>query len=435
MEVEFAMIGWRGSCLTLLAALVVGAALAILDGCEKRGSQVHATVEDRPGSPTTVYVAAVNSSAADRSSADFVCMGRNDEIIISRAVELLERGGTLKLADGDYYVDSFPYEGNTAIFFGYNNGQARTINVVGGTENKSYNTRFGVAIHVTGRAFAAMADGGTYRVFKGAERKPKAPGDFFTYTHVNNVNFRDIYILFHDASKPLRGIDGTGFGNMYLCMVGIYTERYFKDRFMHEKPAMPVRGSIGVVSVPGSNDEASRVGYDYVNVGGLHTGFLFQGADHLVLKCCSAARCCYGYRTVSGSPKTMTWINCCDEGNTHLPYFEGKGHLTAIDFNIERFNAAYIPDSPDATGPHAAEKEIGNWHGFISYTLQGRAFGLERFWKDGHGINFKTKNLDHSLSERPANPEYLETYFDKFTNKTITWNGREWVDAMGKVVE
>ena len=131
----------------------------------------------------------------------------------------------------------------------------------------------------------------------------------------------------------------------------------------------------------------------------------------------------------------MTWINCCDEGNTHLPYFEGSGHLTAIDFNIERFNHTYIPDSPDATGPYAVEKEPGNWHGFISYTLQGKAFGLKRLWKDGHGVNFKTMNLDHSLSERPSNPEYLETHFDKSTNKTITWNGKEWVDAMGNAVE
>ena len=429
--------GWRGLRLTLLAAVFAGAveAATSADAQPEADGQVLATLEGRPGSPSTVYVAAASSSAADRSAADFVCTGTNDEIVISRAVELLERGGTVKLADGDYYVDSFPYEGNTAIFFGYNNGQARTINVVGGTENKSYNTRFGVGIHVTERAFAKMDAAGPYCVFRGTQRKPKAPGAFFTYTHVNNVNIRDIYILLHDASRPVRGIDGSCFGNMHLCMIGIYTERYFEDRFMHVKPGAPARGCIGVVSVPGSNDEASRVGYDYVNVGGLHTGFLFQGVDHLVMKACTAARCCYGYRCVRGSPKTMTWINCCDEGNVHLPYFEGRGHLTAIDFNIERFNAAYIPDSSEMTGPYAGEKEPGSWHGFISYTLQGKAFGLKRFWKEGHGVNFRTVNLDHSLAERPTDPEYLETIFDKRTNRTLTWNGSFWVDAMGTKAE
>ena len=168
-----------------------------------------------------------------------------------------------------------------------------------------------------------------------------------------------------------------------------------------------------------------------MNVGGLHTGFLFQGVDYLVLNNCTTARCCYGYRTTGGAEKTMTWINCCDEGNTHLPFFGGSGHLTAIDFNIERFNAAYIPDSPDGGGTAAREETPGAWHGSISYTMQGEAFGLHRFWDDGHGLNFRTENLNHSRLERPEYPEYLETYFDKAMNKTLTWNGSHWVDSMG----
>ena len=73
----------------------------------------------------------------------------------------------------------------------------------------------------------------------------------------------------------------------------------------------------------------------------------------------------------------------------------------------------------------------GSWLGYISYTMQGKAFGLKRFWAEGSGINFRTVNLNHTLSNRPEFPEYLETYFDKKTNKTLTWNGRIWVDAMG----
>lgn len=394
-----------------------------------------AAIAERPGSPTTIRVAAANSSDPDKRNADFVCSGTNDEAVLNKAIELLTRGGTLRLADGDYYIDAFANEGNTAVTFGFNGGRARTINVVGGTENKSYNTRFGVGIHVTKKAMDSMDQNGTYSVFCGTAKKPRARGVFFVFTFVNNVNFRDIYILFSDASKPVRGIDGSCFGNMQLEMVGVYTERYFNDRFLHEKPATPARGSIGVVSCRSSNDEGSRIGYDFVNVGGMHTGFLFQGVDHLVLRSCTAARCCYGYRTVKEGYKTMTWINCCDEGNTHLPFFGGLGHLTAIDFNIERFNAAYIPDSPDGGGTAAMEKKPGAWHGFVSYTMQGCAFGLHRFWQDGHGLNFRTENLDHSRSERPKWPEYLETYFDKRTNKTLTWNGAMWVDAIGNKVE
>ena len=392
----------------------------------------HADISSRVGSPVTIRVAAANSSAGDKEAADFVCTGTNDEMILNHAIGLLVKGGTVRLADGDYHIDAFANEGNSSIIFGYNGGRARTINIEGGTENKSYNTRFGVGIHVTERAFSTIRSNATYRVFYGTKKRPPAPGVFFSMTHVNNVNFSNFYLLLHNASKPVVGIDGSCFGNMYLHQLGIYTERYFQDRFLHVKPAPPVRGSIGVISVPSSNDEMSRIGYDFVNVGGMHTGFLFQGVDHLVMRSCSAARCCYGYRTFPGrAAKTLTMLNCCDEGNAHLPYFDGTGHLTAIDFNIERFNADYIPDSPEDTGPYAAEVRPGSWHGFVSYTLQGEAFGIVKFWKNGHGINFHTENLNHSHVKRPVHPEFLETYFDRDTNRTLTWNGTIWVDAMG----
>ena len=418
---------------TLRARLVADGQVLSLDARPVASAAISPAA---PDSPQTVRVAAANSSEAEKAAADFVCTGTNDEAVLTKAVETLTRGGTLKLADGDYCIDAFPCEGNTAVLFGYNEGRARTINVVGGTENKSYNTRFGVGIHVTEKAISAMDPKDTYRLFCGTAKKPKAPGVFFKYTFVNNVNFRDIQILFHDASKPWRGIDGSCFGNMHIDMVGVYTEQYFNDRFLHKKPATPAKGSIGVVSCRGSNDEASRVAYDWVNVGGMHTGFLFQGVDHLVMKACTAARCCYGYRATTGTPKTMTWINCCDEGNTYLPFLGGKGHLTAIDFNIERFNAAYISDDPDGEKEHAAvEAKPGSWHGYISYTMQGKAFGVNRFWADGSGHNFRTVNLDQSMTSRPENPEYLETYFDKTTDKTLTWNGEMWVDAMGNRVD
>ena len=382
--------------------------------------------------PKNVKIAAANSSAADKADADLVCTGKNDERMFNTAISRLKRGGTLKMADGDYFFDAFGEEGDTAVIFGFNDGIARTITIEGTTENKSYNTRFGVAIHVTETAVKAAHGGGRKFVFKGTARRPASKGDFFTMTHVNNVNFSNFYILFHDASAPICGISGSGFGSMFISLVGIYTERYFDDRFLHRKPATPVEGSVGVISLHESNDEMARVGYEFVNVGGLHTGFLFDGVDHLVMKDCSAARCCYGYATRNRGSKTLTMINCCDEGNSYLPRFGGSGHLTAIDFNIERFNAAYIPDCPGGTIDHRASEETpGAWHGFISYTLQGEAFGIQNFWANGAGMNFRTVNLDHSLTERPQHPEYLETYFDRKTGQTLTWNGEMWLNAFG----
>ena len=393
---------------------------------------------DLVGAPTMVRVAAANSPAAEKSAADFVCTGMNDESVINKAIAMLVRGGTVVLADGDYSIDAFPHEGNTAVLFGYNDGLTRVVTVEGTTEGKVYGAYRGATLHVTKRAMDAMdAKKGPYRVFFGAGKIPQGPGDTYTYTHVNNVNFKNFRVLFHDASKPLIGIDGRHFGSMELDMIGIYTERYFPDRYEHLKPATPAKGSIGVYSLPSSNDESARNRYNEVNVGGLYIGFAIDRVDHLVMTGCMAARCVYGYWAKCGTAKTMTWINCCDEGCRHMPYFGGaRGHLTAIDFNVERFNAAYIPEDPSgAAGGPSKEEKPGAWHGYISYTLQGKAFDLRRFWAKGSGRNFRTENLDHSRMERPKFPEHLETYFDKKTKKTLTWDGSSWVDAMGNAVK
>ena len=359
----------------------------------------------RPEPPAEVVVAAADSRAFEKQAADFVCTGRNDERVINGAIALLTRGGTVRLADGNYYVDAFESEDNSAIFFGYNEGDARVVTVRGTTENKGYNTRHGVTIHVTKAAMDRMDPEATYRVFYGAGRKPKAPGDFFTYTHVNNANFSNFFLFLDNASRRLVGIDGRHFGSMELDLIGIYQKSYFNDRFMHiGAPSIPCDGTVGVYSVPGSNDEMARGRYNEVNVGGLYRGFVMDEVDHLVMTGCAACRCVYGYWFERGTPKTTTVINCCDEGNTHLPRFCGKGgHVTMLDFNIERFNAAFIPvDCKDASDAHGASEETpGSWKGFISYTLQGTAFGLgtgnwnpARFWEPGHGAGFRTVDLN-----------------------------------------
>ncbi|MCQ2380180.1 MAG: hypothetical protein MJ025_04585 [Victivallaceae bacterium] len=382
-----------------------------------------------------VVVAASNSPKTARREADYVCKGRHDEVVINHAIRRLPHGGTLRLMDGDYYIDGFDCKDHTAIRFGSNGGCARVINVTGTTENKSYNTRHGVTLHVTEHAFSKVPAGTECRVFGGSPRKPDAEGAFYTYTHVNNVNFENFYIYLPDASRPVVGIDARNFGSSYVRQVGVYTANYFHDRFMHLKPATPVPGCIGFYSCPGSNDEMARIGYDTANAGGLHTGFVLDGVDHLVMKTCTAARCCRGYE-FRDIRKTLTVLNSSDEGNAHLPHFSGAGHVSMIDFNIERFNADFMPDDPAGDGRRGATVEKGaKWRGTISYTLQGGAFGLKRFFEPGCGMDFRVTNEDHSPVERPENPEYLETYFDRASNRSFTWNGSEWVDSSGAAAQ
>ena len=52
----------------------------------------------------------------------------------------------------------------------------------------------------------------------------------------------------------------------------------------------------------------------------------------------------------------------------HLPVFRGKGQVSMIDFNVERFNAVFIPDDPARlcrAEPHATEKNPGDGCGII----------------------------------------------------------------------
>jgi hypothetical protein len=382
-----------------------------------------------------IIIAAIDSCEADKNRADVVCSGQYDELVINEQIAKLTNGGTVQFLDGNYYIDSFPSEDNTAIYFGYNDGRARVVNVVGDTENKGYNTDYGVCFHVTKRALDCCKEGESYHVFFGTEQKPEAEGDFFTFTFVNNVNFSNFYIYLYDASKPIVGIDCTHFGSAEIHQVGVFTEAFFRDRFVHLKPATPCKGCIGIRTCIHSNDEMARMGMDTMDIGGLYIGYDFCGVDHMIARNCTAARCCFGFR-FAYSYKTLTLINCADEGNTHLPLFSGKGQLTAVDFNIERFHDDVIPDDPEGdTDPYAREVQTGRWHGFISYTMQGDAFGLTHFWKDGHGRNFTTVNLKQQRISRLEHPEYLATYFDTATNKTLTWNGEIWVDAMGNPAE
>ena len=351
----------------------------------------------------TIRLAAVNSSAPDRDAADFVCTGENDERLFNKAVSLLPLGGRIVLADGDYYFDACTNEGRSAVFLDYNQGRARVITFAGVTDSKAYNTRYGAGIHVTEKAMRAMDTNHVYRVFFGSSTRPPRgdfgpyPGDFYTYTHVNNLRLENMQILFHDASKPLRGVDASNFGSIYMKKVYIYAENYFRDRFMHiGRPDIPIAGTVGVWSTGGSNDEAAEIRYDHVQVGGLHTGFVFNGVDHLIMEVCGACRCVQGYDFRRGA-KTLTVINCADEGNTYLPRFRGKGsHVTMIDFNIERFNEKFIPVDPEPgrTEHRATEEFPGTWHGEVTYTLQGGCFGFKKgatqFWAPGCGGNVRT---------------------------------------------
>ena len=399
--------------------------------------------EDFFDSPSRhVFVAAYNSPARDQKRADYVCTGTNDELVIQQAVndQRIRYGGTLQLLDGTYYIDSFPNtdsDGNhvAILFGGYASDNARVLDVTGTTRNKGYNSEWGVSIHVTPSAIAAMNNTDTYVIFKGINTRPSNYPD---YTFINTVNFYKLNIYIGEAEKKMVGIDMTYFGASFLEDIQVWTESYNAKRMNHQKPLTPVEGSIGIKTMNGSNDMC-RVRWSFVTCCGMHKGFVVRSVDHLIMMNCAACRCVYGFYFENGTPKaSLTLISCIDEGCVHLPYFGGSGHITAFSFAVERFNYRYYPDDPAGnTEFYAQEATPGNWIGTIEYTIQGwsSADGTiltgtdQHFWKSGQGRKIRTRNLnsDHTGYSQPNAGEYLERYFDTTNNVWKTWNGSAWI--------
>ncbi|KKW72741.1 neck passage structure protein [Lactococcus cremoris] len=386
-----------------------------------------------PLKDTNITLAASNSSDLDKSRADFIGTGTNDELMFNNAITALVYGGTIKLLDGDYYIDSFPYHNNSAVYF-ENNGYARTINFEGSTENKSFLSDYGVSIHVTKTAFDSTVSGEDYNVFIGSETT--IPIGVWQGLP-NNVNFKNFYLFFDTSQKQMVGINGQYFGSMYLEQIGVYSKNYFNDRFDRHKPVTPAINSIGIISVNGANDEMARIGMDTVNVGGLGTGIIVARAEHLIMRNSTVSRCVIGYQFIGNSDKPLTLINNADEGNTHLPQFKGRGLITSIDFSIERLDADAMPDDPTGnTNPCAVEQTPGAWKGFFDYNIQGSALGIRNFWSPESGKNIKTRNInsDKFGTTNPANPDYLQEFFRTDLNKKVIYNGSGWYDAAGNVV-
>lgn len=400
--------------------------------------------EDFFDSPSRcVFVAAYNSPARDQKRADYVCTGTNDELVIQQAVndQRIRYGGTLQLLDGTYYIDSFPNTDSDGhhvaiLFRGAASDNARVLDVTGTTRNKGYNSEWGVSIHVTSTAIAAMNNTDTYVIFKGTNTRPSLYPD---YTFINTVNFYKMNIYIGEAEKKMVGIDMTYFSASFLEDIQVWTESYNAKRMNHKKPLTPVVGSVGVKTMNGSNDMC-RVRWSFVTCCGMHKGFVVRSVDHLIMMNCAACRCVYGFYFENGTPKaSLTLISCIDEGCVHLPYFGGSGHITAFSFAVERFNYRYYPDDPSGnTEFYAQEATPGNWIGTIEYTIQGWSSAngttltgtAQHFWKDnGSGKCIRTRNLnsDHTGYSQPNAGEYLEQYFDTTTNTWKTWNGSAWV--------
>lgn len=130
------------------------------------------------------------------------------------------------------------------------------------------------------------------------------------------------------------------------------------------------------------------------------------------------------------------------DDNAQPPYYSVEKPLQAVQFialNIEPAGAV--------TGMqkgYAREIVKGAFCGTIEFTAGGGGknwVGTDRarFWADGEGYNFVTKNLAHAPAGTTAMrltyfPQYAQQYYDTDLNKQLIYDGTNWRDMMGNIV-
>lgn len=345
----------------------------------------------------SITVAASNSSEADKSKAEFICDGTHDELTIQSAIDsLASKGGTVCLANGDYYIDGWAYSSGTlksAICI--KSGTQRAIKIKGTSfpirKNGSHDLTNTAIIRLTNTAISAL-NGSETRVsvigFGGNSR------DYPSYS----LDVENIGITLADNQHSIVAVDGKYFSAMFVenVMCGIDTSTYSGTDGASDYD-YPVDNCIAIRGLDGSNFGA---GYRISNcfVFGFGTAYLFNG-EHLIAEQLGCRFCKYSYKfgydnTVGLMLHDLTLINCCHEFCSYFPYFYGnntkKQAINFYDYNIENDSTTQF-----ATVARATEEYPGVYRGHVYYTCSSTSSWNnvdESFFATGSGSGFIVEN-------------------------------------------
>lgn len=402
----------------------------------------------------SVIVAASNSAQSDKDIANYVCTGTNDELIIQTAIN--NANGSVFLAVGDYYIDSFPNtDGNgtkSALMIGINGETNICISGLGFGTLRKYDTNNqitgGAIIHVSSACYSALDNSTQYAIV--ASKTANNGSRLYPYT---KVKVEHIGFVLPDNQKKIICIDGWEMSSLSfndilaIAVVNASSASTLK---------IPVDGCIGVRGLQGSNFGVFNR-WESSFMWGFYEGFAVSG-EHIIGIDLGTRYCNYGFtfnrkaNTVGAWIHPITLINCCDECNFNLPYFGNNGEsrktdglsgrqtINLIDYNLEVLSAYFSKG-----GNYATEVSAGNTYGSITFTTQPSYGGNSKnavnaqFWANGNGHNVKTKNMAHSesgtTSERNTyTPQYMQTYYDTTLNKFLIYDGTAWKDANGNAV-
>ena len=400
-----------------------------------------------------VIVAASNSSADAKEAADYICTGTNDQNTIQTAVNSAD--GAVVLAEGDYYIDSFPnaegYGVYSAVHFGASAQQ--NISVIGagtGSCRKNGTTNGimgGAIIHVSSACYTDLSGSTQYAIFasvsNGSARK-------YPWT---KVNIENISFVIPDNQKKIICIDGWMMSSLSIKNI---LAMAVTDASSPSTLKVPVDGCIGIRGMQGSNFGMYNR-WESSFVWGFYEGYAVSG-EHLVGIDLGSRFCNYGFTFNRKTNGTGAWlhpitlINCCDECNFNMPLFGNNGEsgktdglsgrqtINLIDYNLEWLSSYYSKG-----GNYATELHPGFTFGDISFTVQTGYGGNNKnsvntkFWAAGSGANVKTVNKAHKFigtsSERAGySAQQGQQYYDTDINKMVYYIGSSWVDANGNAV-
>jgi hypothetical protein len=405
-----------------------------------------------------VIVAASDASDEEKLAADYQCTGTNDELVIQQAVNAVyaKGGGEVLLSNGTFSIDSFPnYDANNdggsyvAVMLPY--GQAYYNIRITGTYSGVNST--GTTINVSDSCYEGLSSSTHYKIFSST----------FVSSIIGTARITLIMTGLHFQlpwnQKKIMCIDLHSVNRPYLSFIKMSAARAGYNGWegtTATPPAVAVEGCIGLRMTGGSN--AGTI-CDYRNIlaYAFHEGFQV-GGEHVVginlAGICNVYSFTFGNYPFSGCfIHPITLINCCDERTVNLPLFadcgdsrykaseDGGQQVSIIDYNLER----YPTITPGLQlGELATELRPGHFHGEISYTIMTgtKNSKTEKFWKDGHGQRFITRNSAHLLAggsteRRSYAPNYLQRYWDTDAGKELICTdtaNKTWRDTAGNIV-
>lgn len=401
---------------------------------------------EKESKSSLVFVAANNSSDADKRKADIVLTGNDDADILNNIIESLcaSKGGEIVLFPGDYIIDTLKSVTYNRVVYKYglyiphDRGDItiRGIGSVHKYSNVSFQSNYcGATIRLSDSVFTSL----------GNEENVAVIGSYPQWTYsLSFFKLKNIAFYIPDFTKQLVVVDGKFASEMSCEDIFISSGADVSDDSNVNPKCIGIRACNG-----GNNGRHYCI--DYCKIIGVGTAFHIAG-EHLLMKQCAAQRCAYGFvfgevdflQSIGQNSRNTTGIhnitmtNCCFEYVWKGVVFGSgqKNAITITDLNCEDSST----DNVWKTIKLIEDVGNGSFRGYISYYLISTStwqLSTNNLWGDQSagniGIYWETVNL---MARRYGNTSQRPTqmvdvgfrYLDTEVNKEVVRTPSGWTD-------